>query len=207
MARKHPRAYPADFRLKIIELARSGRGADELADEFKLARQTVRNWVKQADLDAGRRSDGVTTDDARRDRAIRKRIKQLEIERDILSKAAAWFARETDSIPVKVFEFVKAHHAIWPIVTQCRVLEVSTSGYYAWLKRQPSKRRQADIVLGDRIEALHRDSFENYGRPRIQADLRDENIFASDKRVARLMRERNIQGATRRKAFQDDHPR
>jgi putative transposase len=96
---------------------------------------------------------------------------------------------------------VKAHQALWPIVTQCRVLDVSTSGYYAWLKRKPSKRRQADIVLGDRIEALHRDSFENYGRPRIQADLRDENIFTSDKRVARLMRERNIQGATRRKAF------
>lgn len=85
--------------------------------------------------------------------------------------------------------------------TQCRVLEVSSSGYYAWLKRSPSKRRQANLVLGDRIAALHRASRETYGRPRIQADLRDEQIFASDKRVARLMRERNVQGATRRKGF------
>jgi putative transposase len=90
---------------------------------------------------------------------------------------------------------------MWPVVTQCRVLDVSPSGFYAWLKRGPSKRRQADVALGDRIEALHRASRETYGRPRIQADLRDENIFASDKRVARLMRERNIQGATRRKGF------
>lgn len=96
---------------------------------------------------------------------------------------------------------MRAHHAVWPVITQCRVLDVSTSGYYAWLKREPSKRYQADIVLGDRIEALHRASHENYGRPRIQADLRDENILVSDKRVARLMRERNIQGASRRKAF------
>jgi putative transposase len=96
---------------------------------------------------------------------------------------------------------VKAHQAIWPVVTQCRVLDVSPSGFYAWLKRSPSKRRQADLALGDRIEALHRESRETYGRPRIQADLRDENIFASDKRVARLMRERHIQGATRRKGF------
>ena len=96
---------------------------------------------------------------------------------------------------------MKAHRAIWPSSTQCRVLDVSSSGYYAWLKRPPSKGHQADAVLGDRIEALHRASTEAYGRPRIQADLRDENLFVSDKRVARLMRERHIQGASRRKAF------
>lgn len=55
------------------------------------------------------------------------------------------------------------------------------------------------MLLGDRIEVLYRKSHETYGRPRIQADLRDEHIFVSDKRVARLMRERNIQGASRRK--------
>lgn len=99
MARERPRAYPADFRQKIIELARSGRGADELADEFKLARQTVRNWVKQADLDAGRRKDGLTSAEQEEVVRLRKRVRQLETERDILSKAAAWFARETDSIP------------------------------------------------------------------------------------------------------------
>jgi transposase InsO family protein len=60
---------------------------------------------------------------------------------------------------------------------------------------------QRDIALGDRIEVLHRKSRGNYGRPRLQADLRDEGIHMSDRRVARLMRERNIQGATRRKGF------
>ena len=101
MARKHPRAYPADFRLKIVELARAGRGAGELADEFKLARQTVRNWIKQAALDAGRRNDGLPSAEQEEIARLRKRVRQLETERDILSKAAAWFARETDSIPSK----------------------------------------------------------------------------------------------------------
>jgi putative transposase len=96
---------------------------------------------------------------------------------------------------------VKTHQAIWPVSTQCRVLGVSTSGFYAWLTRPLSKRRQADLKLGERIVALHRASRETYGRPRIQADLRDEQINASDRRVARLMRERNIQGASRRKDF------
>lgn len=81
------------------------------------------------------------------------------------------------------------------------MLGVSPSGYYAWLNRAPSKRRQNDLVLGDRIEVLHRKSRGNYGRPRLQADLRDEGIRVSDRRVARLMRERSVQGATRRKGF------
>ena len=99
MGRKHPRSYPADFRLKVIELARSGRRPDDLADEFKLARQTVRNWVKQADIDAGRRSDGLTSEERDELFRLRKKVKQLEIEREILSKAAAWFARETETVP------------------------------------------------------------------------------------------------------------
>jgi putative transposase len=81
----------------------------------------------------------------------------------------------------------------------CRVLEVSTSGYYAWAKRTPSNRKVSDQQLGDRIEALHRQSRCTYGRPRIQADLRDDGIRVSDKRVARLMRERSLRGACRRK--------
>jgi transposase len=100
MARKY-RSYPLEFRLKVIELARSGRRLDELAVEFKLAPQTVRNWVKRADLDSGRRKDGLTTAENDEIVRLRKEVKQLKIEREILGKAAAWFARETDSIPPK----------------------------------------------------------------------------------------------------------
>jgi putative transposase len=95
---------------------------------------------------------------------------------------------------------VKSYQAKYRISTMCRVLGVSTSGYYAWIDRAPSKRKQSDIELGDVIEVYYRKSRENYGRPRIQADLREKaGIFASDKRVARLMRERGFIGATRRK--------
>lgn len=99
MARKHPRSYPPDFRQKVIELARSGRRLDDLASEFQLAPQTVRNWVKQADLDAGVRKDGLTTEERVEFSRLRREVKRLTIENEILSKAAAWFARETDAIP------------------------------------------------------------------------------------------------------------
>ena len=96
---------------------------------------------------------------------------------------------------------MKAYQAVYPIATMCRVLQVSVSGYYAWRKRAPSLRAQADLLLGDRIEAMHRQSRQTYGRPRIQADLRDDGIWVGDKRVARLMRERKIHGVSRRKGF------
>ncbi len=96
---------------------------------------------------------------------------------------------------------MKAYQAKYTVAMLCRMLEVSPSGYYAWLNRVPSARKLANLQLGDRIEALYRQSRCVYGRPRLQADLREEGVRASDKRVARLMRERNIQGASRRKSF------
>jgi putative transposase len=96
---------------------------------------------------------------------------------------------------------VKSHQAKYRISTMCRMLEISTSGYYAWATRPPSARTISDLLLGDRVEALWRDSRETYGRPRIQSDLVDEGIHVSDKRVARLMKERSIHGASRRKGF------
>jgi len=99
--RNHPRSYPPDFRQKIIALARSGRRHDELAREFNLAPQTVRNWCKQRELDTGTRSDGLTSEERAELSKLKRENKRLTIENEILSKAAAWFARETSSIPDK----------------------------------------------------------------------------------------------------------
>jgi transposase len=100
MARKqHPRAYPPEFRRKILDLVRAGRRVEDLAAEFEVGHQTIRNWLKQDDLDGGRRSDGLTTADHEEVVRLRKRVRQLELEREILSKATAWFARETNVVP------------------------------------------------------------------------------------------------------------
>ena len=81
------------------------------------------------------------------------------------------------------------------------MLGISKSGYYAWSKRPPSQRTLANIALGDQIEAFWRASDCTYGRVRIIGDLEEAGIRASNKRVARLMRERKIYGVTRRKAY------
>jgi transposase len=86
MARK--RVYPPEFRAKILELVRSGRSANSIAREYEIARLTITNWLKQDDLDAGRRADGLTTAESVEVAKLRKKVRELEIERDILKKAA-----------------------------------------------------------------------------------------------------------------------
>ena len=100
MARKHT-PYTPEFRRQMIELVRSGRSPESLAKEFEPTAQTIRNWVAQVARDEGRRDDGPTTAERDEINRLRRENRQLKLERDILSKAAAWFARETDVIPSK----------------------------------------------------------------------------------------------------------
>jgi transposase len=93
--------YPPEFRRQMVELVRAGRSIEELAREFEPSTQAIRNWVAQADRDDGRRSDGLTSAEREELNRLRREIRQLKLERDILSKAAAWFARETNSVPSK----------------------------------------------------------------------------------------------------------
>lgn len=100
MPRSRP-PYPSEFRNQMVELVRAGRNPEELAREFEPSAQTIRNWVAQADRDEGRRLDGLTSTERVEMRKLRRENRRLREERDILAKAAAWFARETDSVPKK----------------------------------------------------------------------------------------------------------
>jgi transposase len=96
-SKTHP-AYAPEFRRRIVELVRSGRKPESLAREFEPTSQTIRNWLRQADLDEGRRSDGLTTEERQELVRLRRENRVLREEREILKKAAAWFAaQETDS--------------------------------------------------------------------------------------------------------------
>jgi transposase len=85
----------------MVELVRAGRSPEALAKEFEPNAISIRSWVKQADLNAGRRTDGLTTDERTELQRLRRENATLREEREILKKAAAWFARETGSIPSK----------------------------------------------------------------------------------------------------------
>ena len=98
MARTH-QAFPPEFRRQMVELVQSGRTPSELAREYEPSAGSIRNWVAQHERDVGQRSDGLSTDELLELRRLRRENRQLRTERDILKRAAAWFARESDAIP------------------------------------------------------------------------------------------------------------
>jgi transposase len=95
MPQKHRQPYPPEFRRQILDLVKAGRTPEELAKEYEPTAQTIRNWMAQDDLDAGRRKDGLTSEEKAELAKLRRENRVLREERDILKKAAAWFARET----------------------------------------------------------------------------------------------------------------
>lgn len=88
-------AYPEQFRREALELVRGGRSVADVAQSLGVSQQTLRNWRRQGERDRGEREDGITSAEREELRELRRRVKRLEQERDILKHATAFFARET----------------------------------------------------------------------------------------------------------------
>jgi transposase len=96
-----PPPYAPEFRRRLIELVRAGRSPASLAKDFEPTAQTISNWVKQADLDEGKRTDGVTSEEREELARLRRENKTLREEREILKKFAAWSVQESNRTPPK----------------------------------------------------------------------------------------------------------
>jgi len=93
---KTHKPYPAEFKKKLVALVREGRSPEGLSRQFEPSAQAIRNWVTQADRDEGKRKDGLTTNEREELQRLRRDNERLREEREILKKAAAWFAQETE---------------------------------------------------------------------------------------------------------------
>ncbi len=91
--------YPPEFRQQLVDLVRAGRTPEELSREFEPTAQSIWNWVRQQERDQGVHQDGVTSDEKEELRRLRRENRVLREEKEILKKAAAWFAEETGSTP------------------------------------------------------------------------------------------------------------
>lgn len=96
--RTHP-PYPPEFRRRLVELVRTGRTPESLAREFEPSAPAIRNWYRQSQFEEGQEPNGLTGAEQEELQRLRRENRQLREEREILAKAAAWFAREADSIP------------------------------------------------------------------------------------------------------------
>ncbi len=96
---RNRKPYPPEFRQQMVELVRAGRTPEELSREYEPTAQSIWNWVRQAERDGGVRQDGLTTEEKEELRRLRREVRVLREEKEILKKAAAWFAEETGSTP------------------------------------------------------------------------------------------------------------
>ena len=193
------RFFPPEYKAEVVELIRTtGKTVGQVARELDLTETAVRQWVRQADLDAGHRHDGLTTADIEELRRLRREVRELGEEREILRKAAVFFARETDRR-----ELLPADRRGEATPLGLPVVPRAGCGTRRLLRLDlgaPSARRQADALLTDQIRDIHARSRGTYGAPRVQAELRlGLEVRVGRKRVARLMREHGLVGVHRRR--------
>ncbi|MEX2107504.1 MAG: IS3 family transposase [Solirubrobacterales bacterium] len=192
--------YPPEFRREAVQLARtSDKPIAQIARDLGVSGQTLHTWIKQADVDAGKR-EGLTSEEREELRRLRRENRTLLQEREILKKAGGLLRPGERGAVTDAYRFIAAEKANYPISLMSRVLGVSRQAFHAWERRPPSQRALEDAFLIERIREIHRAARGVYGARRIHAELRmAEGVRVSRKRVERLMREAGISGLVPKK--------
>ena len=143
----------------------------EVAESLGISESCLRNWMAQPGIDVGDKP-GLTSDERRELTELRREKRRLKVENEILKRAAAYFARENVLLKrsTRVVREVVADRI--PVAVTCRVLGMSTSGYYAWLDHPVGSRKRSDLQLVEIIRDIHTRSRQTYGSPRVHAELR-----------------------------------
>ncbi|MEV4041348.1 IS3 family transposase [Streptomyces umbrinus] len=206
--------YPPEFKADAVALYESRPEATirSVAADLGINPETLRNWVRAAGASRprGRRTQEPAQSPApleAENAALRKKVRELEEEREILRKAAKYFAGG-DAL-VNRFQCVADHQRRYGVKRLCGILGVSRSGFYYWRRTATDRaaRQAADARLTVRIRAVHQESDGTYGAPRITAELRETSGEAvNHKRVARLMRASGIEGVRLRRRHRTTVP-
>lgn len=202
-----PRAYPPEFRRRVLDLLKAGRSVAQVAADLQISDQVVYNWRRQERIDSGQ-VPGVTSADQAELVAARRRIAELELELAVHRRANELLK---EAVPPKArFAAVETMAAEGlPVQTGCRVVGVSDAGYYVWRKRTPSARSVRHAWLTDMIRQIHTASTGVYGSRRVHAELRlGRGIVVGHGAVELLMRRARLVGlpGTRNRRLKPDTP-
>ncbi|WP_327129825.1 IS3 family transposase [Streptomyces sp. NBC_01727] len=206
--------YPPEFKADAVALYESRPDATirSVAADLGINPETLRNWVRAAGASRprGRRTQEPAQPPApleAENAALRKKVRELEEEREILRKAAKYFAGG-DAL-VNRFQCVADHQRRYGVKRLCSILGISRSSFYYWRRTAADRaaRQAADAKLAARIRAVHQESDGTYGAPRITAELRETSGEAiNHKRVARIMRASGIEGVRLRRRHRTTVP-
>ncbi|WP_143744341.1 IS3 family transposase, partial [Neomoorella thermoacetica] len=183
------------------ELCRtSGKTTSQIARDLGINSSMLNRWRREQVKYGERAFPGIGkqmrgTDLEEENRRLKKELAIAQEERDILKKAGGHLLQNAEM----KYRFIREHTGTFRVETMCRVLKVSRTGYYRWLKRPVSQRRSQDEIIKENILNIYNKSRKTYGSPRIQKQLGREGIHCSKKRVERLMREVGVQAIQKRK--------
>ncbi|WP_242890972.1 IS3 family transposase [Actinomadura litoris] len=194
-----PRKYPQELRDRAVRLAMgSDRPIAQIAADLGIHRQALRTWVRQAQADAGQRSEQLTSAEREELKRLRKENNELKRANEILKAASALFAAELGQPRTKWSWWSTTCVTASGPVPVCRVLDLCPGTCYGRKRRPPSARAQRDAVLIEQIRDVHQASYGTYGAYRVHRQLRRQGVRVARCTVETLMRTHGLQGVHRR---------
>ncbi|MGE4218972.1 MAG: IS3 family transposase [Alphaproteobacteria bacterium] len=192
------RKFSREFKVEAVRLVTDrGVAVAQAARDLDVADSVLRRWMREltAAPVAAFPGNGQMRADLAEIAALKKEVARLRAERDILKKAGSFFRARGDMR----FAFIAKHRHIWPVSWLCEVLEVSRSGFHAWLSRPTSIREIHDAKLVLAIETSFKASDRTYGARRIWRDVLEEGLACGLHRIERLMRLNALRARPRRR--------
>ncbi|MGH3025396.1 MAG: IS3 family transposase [Gaiellaceae bacterium] len=192
-----PKKFPPEFKRDVVTVARRGDlSIPEVAADFGISEESVRRWLRQADVDDGIK-DGLTTSEQQELVRLRRANRRLEMENEILRRAAAYFARDTP--PKMKFPLVRELAAEgFPVRLTCGMLGFSAQAFYKWQRQPVSRRCYDDAQLVNAIRDVHADDPE-FGYRFVCDELVRAGHQVGERRVWRLCKEHRLWSVTTKK--------
>ena len=197
------RKFTREFKLEAVRLIKErGVSFAQASQDLSVHESQLRSWVKAFadDPQYAFPGQGQMKPEQAEIARLKREVTKLKAERDILKKAAAYFAKEID---VK-FGFVAKHRGIWPADWLCGALGVSRGGFYAWLTRPRSQRSRSDEELAAKVRTSFLASDRTYGARRVWHDLLAEGVSCGLHKIQRLMRIQALRARPRRRRLPPD---
>ena len=197
------RKFSREFKVEAVRLVRErGVSVAQASRDIAVHENILRKWVKElgAYLKQAFPGNGQMKPEQLEIDRLRREVAKLKAERDILKKAAAYFAREFDMR----FGFIAKHRAVWPVAWLCETLGVSRSGFHAWLKWSRCARSREDDVIMPAVRASFVASDRTYGARRIWRDVLEAGFSCGLHKIERLMRAQALRARPRRRALPRD---
>ncbi|MFM9857221.1 IS3 family transposase [Pseudoxanthobacter sp. M-2] len=197
------RKFSREFKIEAVRLIKErGVSVAQAGRDLDVHENVLRKWMRELAADPAHAFPGlgqVKPEQLEIDR-LRREVVKLKAERDNLKKGRSLLREGSDMR----FAFIAKHRGIWPVAWLCEALDVSRSGFHAWLNRGPSRRAQEDEAIGAEVRASFLASARTYGARRVWRDVLAGGVDCGLHRIERLMRVQALRARPRRRGLPRD---